>query len=270
MADNEYGDLAAALAKAQASFPPIPRDKEVTVTSKSGASYRFKYAPLDSIIAAVRGPLAANGLAIAQLLDDDYLVTMLLHTSGARLTGRTPIPAAEGIQQFGSAITYLRRYSIVALLGIATEEDDDGNRAAGNDAKFTPRTVQPKPTTHEATSDGGLIGEAAIGDAPADYQLRQEPDGWALSFKLMDGRKGFRVVARDHLAEALAPLQASIIGQRVTCFGRMGTDSFVKNGQKITYNVLELERIETPDYILPSEAPSVPMFSEAEQAALAL
>jgi len=137
MTDTDIGPLAAALAKAQATFPTIPRDKEVTVKMKTGGEYKFKYAPLDTILAAVRGPLSANGLAIVQMLDGDGLVTLLLHESGARLEGRVRLHEADNVQGLGSEITYLRRYAIQAMLGLAAEEDDDGNRASGNRATVT-------------------------------------------------------------------------------------------------------------------------------------
>ena len=123
------GPLAAALAKAQAAFPPVTRSKTVTVTTKTGASYKFSYAPLEAILDAVRKPLGDNGLALAQMLDDGALVTMLLHESGASIEGRIAIPGTNDVQALGSAITYLRRYAIQAMLGIAAEEDDDGNSA---------------------------------------------------------------------------------------------------------------------------------------------
>lgn len=139
----------------------------------------------------------------------------------------------------------------IAALGILV----DRSVASANEVAIKSGST-PRPTTHEATTDGGLIGTAQIGDPPADYQLREEPEGWALSFKLMDGRKGFRVVARDDLAQALAVIGSSVIGQRVTCWGRMGTASFSKDGKDITYNVLDLERIASADFMLPAlEAP---------------
>lgn len=124
MPTDELGPLAAALAKAQAEFPAIVRDKEV-----DSRSYKFKYAPLDSVISAVRPALAKNGLAFAQILDGDDLVTMLLHESGAVLQGRVGLPREGTVQQLGSAITYLRRYALQAILGVAAEEDDDGEAA---------------------------------------------------------------------------------------------------------------------------------------------
>jgi hypothetical protein len=156
------GPLAAALAKASTEFTTVTRDKTVTVQTKTGGSYSFKYAPLDTILAAVRGPLSKNGLALVQLLDEGALVTTLIHESGASISGRIGLPNTADVQALGSAITYLRRYAIQAVLGIAAEEDDDGNHAAGNSTaprRQRPAAPQPEPTpirpptTPEPTDD---------------------------------------------------------------------------------------------------------------------
>ena len=199
----EYGSLAGALAKAQLAFPPIVRDKEVAVRS-----YSYKYAPLDAILAAVREPLASNGLAIAQLLEGADLVTLLLHESGSTLTARTPLPPWEGVQQYGSMVTYIRRYALTAMLGIATEDDDDGEAAA----KPGRRPVS-KPAPRLETPDfGGMIGFASAGKGDADMNLRMTPTGHALAFRLTEnlgGTKGFKVLATDSLAEKLAAVVAA-------------------------------------------------------------
>ena len=140
------GPLAEALAKAQAEFPPVTRSKTVTVRTKTGGSYTFSYAPLDAILGAVGPALTKHGLALVQMLDGGALVTLLMHESGASLEGRAPLPPMDDIQSFGSAITYLRRYAIQALLGIAAEEDDDGNRASGN-AAGPARRPRPAPAS---------------------------------------------------------------------------------------------------------------------------
>lgn len=126
--------LYAALAKAQSEFPPIARDKEVTVPTKSGGSYKFKYAPLDSILATVRPTLAANDLAVSQMLtsvgEKPALRTVLVHSAGGIIEGTLPFKT-DGLdpQQIGSLVTYLRRYGIAPILGIATEDDDDARSA---------------------------------------------------------------------------------------------------------------------------------------------
>ena len=275
---NTDGALALALAAAQSTFPTIPREKEVTVKTKQGGEYKFKYAPLEAILTAVRKPLSDNGLAITQLLDDGELVTMLMHKDGARLAGRVTLPAVDGLQALGSAITYLRRYSIVAILGIATEEDDDGNHASGNTPTFGKRPssravveAAERPYEPPVSDDGGLIGIASVGKGDADWALRQGPDGPILVFRLVQGRQGIKVVSHGPLAEALFALRQTIEGQRCICWGTIADESFDKDGKKITYQVMTLERIQTPEFTLPAEnveAPSVPLFSEGDMAAL--
>jgi hypothetical protein len=134
------GALATALAKAQAGMVNPPRNREVEVKTKSGGSYKFKYATLDAIIDAIRKPLTDNGLWFTQTLengDGKYrLVTTLLHSSGQSLRSETPLLLQDaGNQAFGSALTYMRRYALTAMLGVAADEDDDGNAADGNEAK---------------------------------------------------------------------------------------------------------------------------------------
>src|ERR1041385_7580913 len=103
---HRLGALAAALAKAQAEFPVVAKSREVTVRTQGGQSYSFVYAPLDTILAATRGPLTKNGLALTQLLIGGELVTRLLHTSGGVLESRLAVPQGGRMQELGSAITY--------------------------------------------------------------------------------------------------------------------------------------------------------------------
>lgn len=152
------GALAEALAKAQASFPSIERNREVEVETKRGGRYRFKYATLDHILERVRGPLAKHGLAVTQLVESEdgtsYLSTLLMHgPSGEWLRGRLALPTTDGApHELGSLLTYLRRYSLNAVLGIEGEEDDDGNRAQGNGAQARPagRGTGSRPATRPA------------------------------------------------------------------------------------------------------------------------
>lgn len=246
---DNYGELAAALAKAQAAFPVIKRDKQVTVRSdRTGKSYSFKYAPLDAILDAVRKPLADNDLAVTQLLDGDDIVTMLLHSSGGSLTGRMPLPNNGTVQDLGSAITYLRRYSIQALLGIAAEEDDDGNRASGNDATFG---AASGPTPN---ADGSLIGTAVKqAKLTTDFSLRQSPEGPFLGFRLASGAgAGVICEVRGPMAAPLAVLEEQVIGQRVQVWG-----SFIEYAPPVVkhaYRAFRVERIQTPEFTLPADA----------------
>lgn len=266
----DRGALGKALAAAQSSFPVIPRNKKVTVRTKAGGSYEFSYAPLDSILAAVRGPLAQNGLAVAQLIDGQALVTMLIHESGAYLEARTPIPAMmDDIQAFGSAVTYLRRYALQAMIGIAAEEDDDGNKAAGNE--IMARVEGIRETLKSLAENGSLIGTAEVGDrASSDYQIRNTPDGPALGFRLIGEKGGILVRARGPLATELDVNREAVIGHRVTVWGQIAEESFRPKGAKqdVTYQVLEADRVRAvglPDMPLETtDTVSAPIWPEGE------
>lgn len=239
MTAEDLGPLAAALAKAQTQFPPITRDKKVTVTSKrTGGTYTFNYAPLDSIFDKVRQPLANNGLAIAQTLDDGWLVTWLIHESGAYLTGRIALPPFEDIQGLGSAITYLRRYALQAMLGIAAEEDDDGNRASGN-------TVRADV---ERSDDGSLIGVVEVGDRrSSDFEVYNDRVlGPVLGFRLRGTKGGILVRCTGSLAVQLYAHREAIVGQRVTCWGRVVDVPGSKDPPRKAYQQLDAERVRVP------------------------
>lgn len=127
--------LAAALAKAQGEFKAVARDKEV-----STGSYKFRYAELGTILESVRPVLSKHGIAVIQPLDEGAIITELRHEAGGVISARFPFPSMPAnVQQLGSLITYLRRYCLVSLLGIATEDDDDGGQA--------PPTAEGKPKT---------------------------------------------------------------------------------------------------------------------------
>ena len=129
--------LVDALAKAQLEFPPLVRNKEVFVVSRSGTRFAFKYATLDRLLDAVRAPLANHGLVLVQTTHQNgqqiILETTLLHNSGQWISSELVLRPGETSQEFGSSLTYMRRYAIAALLCLAPEEDDDANIADGHE-----------------------------------------------------------------------------------------------------------------------------------------
>ena len=153
---EQIDQLAAALAAAQAAFPPIQKDRTATVPTKTGGTYAYTYADLASFLDAVRPALAANGLSITQGGTGDHLVTRLLHVSGQWIESDGILPATQATPQgLGSAVTYARRYWLTALLGVVAESDDDG--ALG--------TQEAKPRRRRASSE--------TGEAITDAQLRK-------------------------------------------------------------------------------------------------
>lgn len=135
--EPDLSKLYEALAKANASFAPIPRSRTVNVRMKNGGFYTFSYAPLDEILSAVRKPLADNGLALMQRViraeDKEAVETMLVHQSGQSVGNRVKVLVLDsGPQPYNSALTYSRRAGVTLLLCLAPEDDDDGNAAEGN------------------------------------------------------------------------------------------------------------------------------------------
>lgn len=124
-------DLVAGLGELQ----DVTVDETAEVESqRTGAKYSYRYATLGQVMKAVRPVLAAHHLAISQevsTVDDTVqVVTRLLHASGeAYATPPATMHFKPDPQHLGSIVTYLRRYQLVALLGLAIE-DDDGNLAA--------------------------------------------------------------------------------------------------------------------------------------------
>lgn len=148
------GHLAAALVKAQAAMPKAQENA-------TNPFLRNKYADLDSVWEAARGPLAANGLSVAQFPtsapDAIGLTTILLHESGEWISDTIYLPVVDEkgkslAQVAGSIISYLRRYGISAVLGITTGEDDDGN--AGRDPRQPQRQPAPRKAAKETPANG--------------------------------------------------------------------------------------------------------------------
>lgn len=125
-------NLAIALAKFQAEVKNPPN-------TANNPFFKSKYAPLSEVLNTTRPILSKHGLSVVQAPSGDgeniVVTTLLLHESGEWIESEPLIlkadkPTAQGA---GSAITYARRYALSAMLGISSEDDDDGNQAGKQD-----------------------------------------------------------------------------------------------------------------------------------------
>lgn len=145
LCENE--GLTWALARAQYSFATITKSH----TANAG-SYSYKYADLSDVLTAIRPALNREGIALVQTTEITEagveLVTSLLYAD-ERLSSRWPLPIENcAPQQVGSVLTYLRRYALCALVGIAAEDDDDGRAASDvRQAQSAPARPQQAPST---------------------------------------------------------------------------------------------------------------------------
>lgn len=150
------GKLAEALSKAQGVI-------EGAAKGSDNPFFKSKYADLSAVWDACRKPLSDNNLSIVQTSDflpehPEMVVieTILCHSSGEWMKGRLAVkPVKSDPQSVGSCITYLRRYSLQSIVGIAPE-DDDGNAASQGEAKPPAKSKAPdKPK--DKTEDAALI-----------------------------------------------------------------------------------------------------------------
>jgi hypothetical protein len=117
--------LTAALIAAQKEFPGIPR--EATGQARGG---KYRYATLPTVLDAVVPVLNKHGVVLIQrtgITEGGVLTlnTILRHTSGEEVESLVPLPEPSNWQDWGIAMTYARRYTLTAILGIAPEDDDD-------------------------------------------------------------------------------------------------------------------------------------------------
>lgn len=176
---SELGALATALSAAQGEFSAIPKTED-------NPFFKSKYADLAAVIGRTAPIISKHGLAVSQFpstLDGEpALTTYLLHTSGQLIKGTMKLCAAKlDPQGQGAAITYARRFSYMAVLGLVADEDDDGNRATQarqaevKAAKAQPRIERVKGELRAAIKAAGLTREQAaeyawVGSATdADY-----------------------------------------------------------------------------------------------------
>lgn len=165
------GKLATALAKAQGEMEGASKDRK-------NPAFNSKYADLASVWDAVRGPLSKHGLSIVQLpcpapAGEVGLVTTLFHESGESISQVffMPVKDPKNAQAVGSALTYARRYALMAVTGIAPE-DDDGNGAAGKVVTSPPvqGNTAPRPIDTAAIKQQ-LEGEWSQAQAVEDQKV---------------------------------------------------------------------------------------------------
>jgi len=137
---QELNELAKALSAAQSEIMAASKDRE-------NPYFKSSYATLASVWDACRGPLTKNGLSVTQLPVNQNgsvgVVTTLLHGSGQWM--RSVLfakPEKDTPQALGSCLTYVRRYALSAVVGVAPE-DDDGNEASGNGKPAIKGNAQP-------------------------------------------------------------------------------------------------------------------------------
>lgn len=175
----EMKNVYAAFVKAQKGFSPA-------LKTSTNPHFKSKYADLAACVEAVLDSLNANGLGLIQRTHQDEtgvtVETVFVHESGESMTGGTlHVPAQkQDPQGYGSALSYARRYSLMAACGIAPE-DDDGNAASRQQpAGMSPTVLREwiaaiedaAPDGWEAVARDGMAAAKEVRDMEAYSAIR--------------------------------------------------------------------------------------------------
>lgn len=156
-------ELAAALSKAQGEM-------QAAIKDKVNPFFKSSYADLGSVWDAARPVLSKYGLCVMQTTElsadgsKTIMVTTLAHISGQWVKSFLPLnPAKNDSQGIGAAITYLRRYSLSAIVGVVCDDDDDGETAVGRGKQHhTQSPAQTSPQSQEKQKAPERIGKSEI------------------------------------------------------------------------------------------------------------
>ena len=149
--------------------------QEVPVIHKGTQGYGYTYADLPKIFETINPLLKKNGLGFTQLINGTDLITILFHCeSGESIESKTAIPQnvqLKGMNDFqvlGSAISYLRRYSISSICGIVSDKDTD---AAGEQVKNEPKKPTLSTERFQKALEKISLGEFKVEQLILTYDL---------------------------------------------------------------------------------------------------
>ena len=152
--------------------------QEVPNIYKNAKGYNYKFADLGEINDIIKPLLKKHGLGYAQPLQGTGVTTVLFHVdSGESITSTVEVPQGvklNGMNDFqvlGSAITYLRRYSLSSMLGLITDEDAD---AAGEQVKMKTQVRDRVAESQEGSSPMGETPDQTLARAKAEINVTLE------------------------------------------------------------------------------------------------
>lgn len=216
--------LLESLVNAQAEFVTLPKDKN---------GYNYKYTDLDTVISTVKPVLAKYKLGFTQSLTTLEngkwaITTRIFSSSGEWIEDTTAMPGvslAKGnaAQNLGAAITYMKRYTLCAMLGISSDEDPDGN--VDDNADYKNRAPAPKKEAPKLafTPKGGETTEAERKEMKAllsnkkegkDLFTKEEAIAYSNMRKDKTAQEVIAIIKAD-LQKKLVPEQVQAVAEAV-------------------------------------------------------
>ena len=193
-----------AMANFKAIMPPIAKGKQVDYASKKGGRVKYKHATLDAIAEAIRSPMERCGLSYrfeTESIDHGLTVTCIVtHRDGHSEQTKMSAPADDSggknyIQQLGSTMTYMRRYTLEGVLGLSTTDDTDGqyppddgsDPMADFDNAVLPPATEQTDESQSVRGPNGLwireildVRDAGKEGTRRELLIRDWPDHWRL------------------------------------------------------------------------------------------
>jgi hypothetical protein len=243
----EIGALAEAIAKAQAELENVDKTGSNPAFKADGKA--AKYVKLGAVLDAVRPIFAKHGIAVVQMPVNGEgsnvgIVTLLAHSGGQWIESRMYVaPMKFDAQGAGSAITYLRRYSLMAMAGVAPD-DDDGNAAvarpegtAAPSRARAPAEQASSPFDDSPNGAGRPAGERAAAPPslpPTNGKAAPAPSADDPERKTKHDRA---VAVRDRIKAAIEKAKEPVIVDEILRVNRVDME-FILAFHEPTYNAL--------------------------------
>lgn len=163
-------ELYKSLAAFQQEIPTIHKDS----TAGSG-NFKYQYTDLPAIFNAINPLMEKHGLGFTQMVNGTQLCTTIFHVkTGEKIEGCADIPQGVELrgmnpfQSLGSAITYMRRYQLSAMLGLVTDKDTD---AGGEVVKVEPSKPELTPEKLDAAVKWAADNDKSVADCKQHYTI---------------------------------------------------------------------------------------------------
>jgi hypothetical protein len=170
----------------------LAAQKAIGKALKSSANpfFKSKYANLETVIDAVKGPMNDNDVVITQLVQRDelgiYVETVLMHTSGECVVSKTPVIVAKpnNPQAMVSGVTYAKRCGLEAISVLPTE-DDDGNKATEPPKKPAKHAEKPTKPAKAVDSDEVAGAREELSMLIDEHKISEaKQEAWIKHFKV--------------------------------------------------------------------------------------
>ena len=198
------------IAKLTEALVKVQSVMETASKDANNPFFKSKYTTLAGCWDVARKPLADNGLAVIQTTTFDegnsvIVETTLSHISGEWVRGSLKMPLVKlDPQAVGSAITYARRYALSAMIGIVSEEDDDGESAMGRTQTQAQVKAPVKQEVKQVTPKDKLIKQAYAVMLNELKMTKDDMPAYLMSVTGRDTIKNWHDLTEDELKEVIS------------------------------------------------------------------